>query len=265
MSDFAQADIPDERAKEKRRPIKRVDVLGSGDVTLEESSGAEGSNNPSFQANLLIQAILFFKIYNVEQLEERKKKMEDFIINLSRPVPSSKLWLFYDPVMEKHQYDGYLEHPESPQRLRVIMDSLEASGILQLTEKVPRGRKLKQEEAEYVHGPGPWKELRKNSKMKKSALKKWNDEDGWNIFSLYFHKSTWNAVKTAVGGILQMLDCMVAGGGAGMAIVRPPGHHACIEEAHGFCFVNNIAIAVEYAVRTKNHNKVNLDNLAFQS
>jgi acetoin utilization deacetylase AcuC-like enzyme len=31
------------------------------------------------------------------------------------------------------------------------------------------------------------------------------------------------------------------------AAVRPPGHHASCEDAAGFCFFNNVAVAAKYA------------------
>ena len=33
----------------------------------------------------------------------------------------------------------------------------------------------------------------------------------------------------------------------GVAIVRPPGHHAEAEETCGFCYFNNVAVAAKYA------------------
>lgn len=33
----------------------------------------------------------------------------------------------------------------------------------------------------------------------------------------------------------------------GLAIIRPPGHHAEADESCGFCFLNNVAIAARYA------------------
>jgi len=35
---------------------------------------------------------------------------------------------------------------------------------------------------------------------------------------------------------------------SGVAIVRPPGHHAESDTACGFCLFNNVALAAKYAV-----------------
>ncbi|MCF8378230.1 MAG: hypothetical protein K9H49_01555 [Bacteroidales bacterium] len=53
---------------------------------------------------------------------------------------------------------------------------------------------------------------------------------------------SWEASKSAVG-----LSVMAALQGD-FALIRPPGHHAGISKAHGFCFFNNIAIASQFLV-----------------
>lgn len=35
---------------------------------------------------------------------------------------------------------------------------------------------------------------------------------------------------------------------SGVAIVRPPGHHAETDEPCGFCLFNNVALAAKYAL-----------------
>jgi acetoin utilization deacetylase AcuC-like enzyme len=53
---------------------------------------------------------------------------------------------------------------------------------------------------------------------------------------------SWEAAKTAVGLSIQAAD------NNSFAAIRPPGHHAGRENASGFCFFNNIAIATQKLV-----------------
>jgi len=40
-----------------------------------------------------------------------------------------------------------------------------------------------------------------------------------------------------------------------VAIVRPPGHHAEIGEACGFCIFNNVALGAKYAIEIHKLNR----------
>ena len=56
------------------------------------------------------------------------------------------------------------------------------------------------------------------------------------------------AARLAAGGLVAMVDAVLAGRATkGVALVRPPGHHARPGQAMGFCLLNNVAIAAAHA------------------
>jgi acetoin utilization deacetylase AcuC-like enzyme len=59
------------------------------------------------------------------------------------------------------------------------------------------------------------------------------------------------AARQAAGGSLAVLEQVTTGRAhAGLALVRPPGHHATATRAMGFCLLNNIAVAARHAQRS---------------
>ena len=56
---------------------------------------------------------------------------------------------------------------------------------------------------------------------------------------------TWEAAYWAAQGALSAADDVLAGDGMSFALCRPPGHHARVDAAGGFCYLNNAAIAAE--------------------
>lgn len=56
------------------------------------------------------------------------------------------------------------------------------------------------------------------------------------------------AAVRAAGAAVGLVDALLEGAGTnGMALVRPPGHHALPERPMGFCLLNNAALAAEHA------------------
>ena len=58
---------------------------------------------------------------------------------------------------------------------------------------------------------------------------------------------TWAAARGAANAALTATKRVMAGERAVYALCRPPGHHAFADRAAGFCFLNNAAIAAQYA------------------
>ncbi|MFQ6083060.1 MAG: histone deacetylase, partial [Candidatus Aminicenantia bacterium] len=54
----------------------------------------------------------------------------------------------------------------------------------------------------------------------------------------------------AVGGVLKTIDAIMEGKiKNAFALIRPPGHHAELDRAMGFCLFNNIAVGAEYLIK----------------
>lgn len=58
---------------------------------------------------------------------------------------------------------------------------------------------------------------------------------------------TWAAARGAANAALTATKQVRRGARAAYALCRPPGHHAFGDRAAGFCFLNNAAIAAQYA------------------
>ena len=119
----------------------------------------------------------------------------------------------YDPTCLEYSKTG---HPESPSRVKNIYQALEENGY-----QFMQPEKVTEEDIEKVHTKEHWKSLRDG---------KYFDCDTPVIGIKYSLVSAGCAIKAA-----QAL---------GFSISRPPGHHAKKEGVGGFCYLNNLAIAV---------------------
>ena len=79
---------------------------------------------------------------------------------------------------------------------------------------------------------------------------------GWLDADTYFCQGTRDAVWSAAAGSASLGAWLAAGSSRrGLALTRPPGHHATRSKAMGFCFLNNVAIAA-YGALTNGASKV---------
>lgn len=130
-------------------------------------------------------------------------------------------------------------HPEAPARLGAIDDRMIASG---LAEAVVREDVPLVEEADLlrVHGEAHVDRLRKTAPLEGYAA---IDAD------TMMGTGSINAIFRAAGAAVAATDAVVAGRARNaFCSVRPPGHHATRDQAMGFCFVNNVAVAAARAL-----------------
>ncbi|KAH9628405.1 hypothetical protein HF086_015935 [Spodoptera exigua] len=65
----------------------------------------------------------------------------------------------------------------------------------------------------------------------------------------HYQISTHELALLSAGSTIDLVDRIVSGEVQnGMALIRPPGHHAMRDEPCGYCFYNNVALAAKHAI-----------------
>lgn len=143
--------------------------------------------------------------------------------------------LVYHPAYLEH--DMGPGHPESPNRLRSIIHQLEQSGTMaRLTRIDPR--KAEDEWITQVHSSKYVSLLHQHAPT--SGRVSLDPDTSMSSGSL-------QAAYLAAGGALAAVDAIMSNHvNHAFCAVRPPGHHAEVGRAMGFCLFNNVAIAARY-------------------
>jgi acetoin utilization deacetylase AcuC-like enzyme len=129
-------------------------------------------------------------------------------------------------------------HPENHTRMTAVQRSLAQSGILaDVTAVSPQPATM--EQLRRVHAPGLIDQIRSVSSIGGGLL-----DQG----DTYATKDSYELARLAAGGCCTAVDQIMTNSVRnGMALVRPPGHHAGTNRVSGFCLFNNVAVAARHA------------------
>ena len=131
------------------------------------------------------------------------------------------------------------EHPESPFRLEAIDKQLQQSGLAGLV-RLLQAKKATDEDLLRVHSLHHIANLKQNA-----PLSGYYAIDPDTLLNAHTLEAAYYA---AGAGIMAVDEIMTGQARRAFCAVRPPGHHACFDQAMGFCFFNNIAVATAYAL-----------------
>lgn len=154
---------------------------------------------------------------------------------MSRP-----LLVVDDPLFDLHRSRGY--HPERPERLEAARRGLaRATEGRATTALAPRD--ATDDELARTHAPAHLE-----------ALATLAGRTGAVDADTFVAPDSIRAARRAAGGAVALVEALIRAGDEddapqrGVALLRPPGHHATPERAMGFCLFNNAAVAARAAL-----------------
>jgi acetoin utilization deacetylase AcuC-like enzyme len=133
------------------------------------------------------------------------------------------------------RHDPGSDHPETPARLRALLERARAADGVKVVEAPPATR----EPLLAVHAESYLRTLESMSARGGGVL----------FLDTILNGASWNAALGATGAMLAAVDHAHAGRGHAFAAVRPPGHHALAGKGMGFCLVNNVVVGARHAQR----------------
>ncbi|KAM3267753.1 histone deacetylase 15 [Capsicum chacoense] len=143
-----------------------------------------------------------------------------------------RMLLHTEVVMKSHP------HPERPDRLRAIAASFATAGIFPGKCYPIPAREITREELQMVHSEENIEAVDITRRMLASYFTP----------DTYANEHSACAARLAAGLCADLASAIYSGRVKnGFAMVRPPGHHAGVKQAMGFCLHNNAAIAASAA------------------
>ncbi|KAM9855309.1 histone deacetylase 6 [Aulostomus maculatus] len=151
--------------------------------------------------------------------------------------------LVYDERMMEHLNMWDRHHPEQPQRIFKIFSKHQQLGLVDRCLRIP-ARLATEEELATCHSVQHIQQIKASAGMKPRELHKLAQE----FNSIYINNQSFQSALLAAGSCFNAVEKILTGEVSnGVAIVRPPGHHAERDVACGFCFFNSAALAARHA------------------
>ncbi|MEL6504056.1 MAG: histone deacetylase family protein [Pseudomonadota bacterium] len=128
-------------------------------------------------------------------------------------------------------------HPERPDRIRAVADALSDGAF----DGLVRFETNKADDGVFEHAhPADYIAAIRNRVPAEGSER----VDADTVMS----PKTWDCVRHAVGGGLAAIDAVFSGDADNAFLAaRPPGHHAEVTTAMGFCFINTAAVMARHA------------------
>ncbi|XP_055523218.1 histone deacetylase 6 isoform X2 [Wyeomyia smithii] len=153
--------------------------------------------------------------------------------------------LVYDKRMAEHRCLWDQGYPECPERFTRVLERCRELKLVDRCQLI-EPRMATEQELLTKHTPEQVEILK--------ATRDFRDSDALEELSshydaIFIHPSSYECSLLSAGSTIELVDAIVAGRVQnGMAIIRPPGHHAMKAEYNGYCFFNNVAIAAQHAL-----------------
>jgi acetoin utilization deacetylase AcuC-like enzyme len=141
------------------------------------------------------------------------------------------VWLLTDAAMDDHAFPG---HAERPGRREAVAEGVRQGAAAAGAELVePPVEEIDDESVHLVHDPDYL-----------TLLAVAEVRGGWLDPDTYVVPGSLRAARLAAGATVQAARAVASGEAeVAFAVVRPPGHHADVGRAAGFCLLNNAALA----------------------
>ena len=145
--------------------------------------------------------------------------------------------IFRDPLFLKHTNSPW--HPESPDRLKAIDRMLNEFPSRDRLVDIP-ARDATRVDIVRVHDPDYFVRVEETKNRPFSMF---------DLDTSACEHSYAAAIRAAGATISAVSEVLTDNHTAAFVFARPPGHHAEVDKAMGFCLFNNVAIGARYALQ----------------